>query len=122
MEVSEISSYLGTVKGYYEYMIRSGWLLPRLKCSSITFEYLTKVRLGEVYGLKADKCHLMNCFDPPNAQVLHAKITILLLKLKLPELGIKSSQLPDKSWLKDVLSTLDPHDEVFKKNYVAPKV
>ena len=39
-------------------------------------------------------------------------------KIKLH--GLDDQHLPDKKWLIDVISTLDPTDEIFKKDYVPP--
>jgi len=43
-----------------------------------------------------------------------------LTKAKKYNPGTTEGRLPDKKWLIDIISTLDPSDEIFKKDYIPP--
>ena len=87
--MSVISSYLGSVPSYYEFMVRKGWFLPQQRCALITFEYLSKVRTGIFFGIKSADIRLLNCFDAVKADELYDKIVARLAHLKQKPLGIK---------------------------------
>jgi len=42
--------------------------------------------------------------------------------LNISWISVEKNQLPDKKWLVDVIATLNPEDEIFKKDYIAPPV
>ena len=55
-------------------------------------------------------------------EVLLEKVKSLALENNLNILWIDETHSPDKDWLVAVIATLNPGDEIFKKDYVAPPI
>ena len=76
---------------------------------------------------------MRNCCDPPNRQVL-AELVSSKMRSHEPtgrdpfDSSFKRTALeivkkpPNKEWLLFMLATMDPDSEIFRKNYVKPKV
>ena len=62
------------------------------------------------------------CVKPPVKETLVLKIQTLCKKNNLNIAWIDDKHLPNKEWMVSVISTLNPEDEIFKKDYVAPPV
>ena len=70
----------------------------------------------------SEEIRIKNCVKAPVKETLLAKlITICQSRgLNISWINVEKNQVPDKKWLVDVIGTLNPHDEIFKKDYVAP--
>jgi hypothetical protein len=64
---------------------------------------------------------LSPCPSKPTKAVLFEKLSAIADE-KEYLLGFSMENLPVKRWMIMVLSTLNPKDEIFAKNYVAPPV
>ena len=62
------------------------------------------------------------CPKPPMKEVLIQKLSDVCTMESYNIAWIDEKHTPDKKWLIDVLGTLKPDDEIFKKNYVAPPI
>ncbi|MFN9905717.1 MAG: hypothetical protein ACK56F_06255, partial [bacterium] len=62
------------------------------------------------------------CSKPPMKEVLIQKLSDVCTMENYNIAWIDEKHRPDKKWLIDVLGTLKPDDEIFKKNYVAPPI
>lgn len=58
----------------------------------------------------------------PLKEVLLEKVKSLATTHELNIAWIDETHLPNKEWLVAVIATLDPEDEIFKKDYVPPPV
>ena len=65
---------------------------------------------------------MLPCPKPPLKEALMGKIETLCFNKKLNIAWIDVQHMPDKDWMVAVISTLDPGDEIFRKDYVAPPV
>ena len=65
---------------------------------------------------------MLPCIKAPIKDTLYNKIEAICLKKDYNIAWIDSQHMPDKDWMVNVLATLDPDDEIFKKDYVAPPV
>lgn len=63
---------------------------------------------------------MLPCPKPPIKEVLLAKVAAAVMASGHPSTGVDSAHRPDTKWLLDVLSTLSPDDEIFRRDYVAP--
>ena len=59
---------------------------------------------------------------PPLKEVLVSKLLKLAKPRKLNLAWLDELHLPDAAWLMAVIATLDPNDEIFRKDYVAPPI
>ncbi len=50
------------------------------------------------------------------------KTICIASNLNISWINVEKNQTPDKKWLVDVIATLNPNDEIFKKDYVAPPI
>jgi hypothetical protein len=58
----------------------------------------------------------------PLKEVILLKLMQVCTARKLNVAWIDDTHLPDKVWLVNVIATLDPANEMFKKDYVAPSI
>ena len=58
----------------------------------------------------------------PVKDTLYNKIEEICAKKKLNIAWIDELHVPDKKWMVDVIATLDPENEIFNKDYVAPPI
>ena len=100
-------------------MIRNGFFLPSLKSTIITEDYMVKVRSGAVWCPKFSEIRLGPCVSPPKLEYLMNEVVRLSTEKGL-DIGATPKNMPDRKWLLNVLSTMDPDHEVFKKSYMPP--
>ena len=57
-------------------------------------------------------------------EILYAKLVAECDKRKhnIAWICHEKNQVPDKKWIVDIIATLNPNDEIFRKDYVAPPV
>ena len=58
----------------------------------------------------------------PVIDTLYNKIEKIWSKKKLNIPWMEEFHVPDKKWMVDVIATLDPENEIFNKDYVAPSI
>ena len=75
---------------------------------------------GNYWCPKTEEIRMKNCVKAPLKDVLIEKLTALCLEKSLNVAWIDAQHSPDKKWLVTVLATLNPGDEIFKKDYVSP--
>ena len=57
---------------------------------------------------------------PPLKEVLYTKLEKLCIAKGYNIVWISDDRLPNRDWMVAVIATLNPGDEIFNKNYVAP--
>lgn len=75
---------------------------------------------GKAYCPKYAEIKMLPCPRPPTIDVLLKKFHKICKDQNLVLAGVDEIHMPDKKWLMDFISTLAPHDEIFKKNYLPP--
>jgi hypothetical protein len=83
---------------------------------------LVNVLKGSYWCPKSADIRIKNCVKAPLRERLYLHIEEVCAKKKLNIAWIDESHVPDKKWMVDVLATLDPDNEIFKKDYVAPPI
>jgi hypothetical protein len=86
----------------------------------ITEEYLRNIIHGKAYCPKYAEVKMLPCQRPPTVDVLLRKFHRICRDQNLVLAGVDESHIPDKRWLLDFIATLNPQDEIFKKNYLPP--
>ena len=85
----------------------------------VTEAYLIGVMDKTYFCPRAEDIRIRLCPRPPNKNVLLEKFNKLMLD-KGYKSGLIEGKWPDKQWLLAVISTLNPDDEIFKKDYFPP--
>ena len=116
------SEVIRDVHDLYEAALRNGYFLPKLKSSAVNEPMLFNVLQGHYLCPKYADIKLKACVKPPLKEVLLSKLLKLTKPLKLNFAWLDETHLPDSAWLVAVLATLDPNDEIFRKDYVAPPI
>ena len=65
---------------------------------------------------------MLPCVKAPVKDVLNDKLQALCKTLNYNIGWIDAKNMPDKDWMVAVIATLNPNDEIFNKDYVAPPV
>jgi hypothetical protein len=138
IQAARLGEVAPDVDAFYEAFIRNGYILAERSCPLITRDYLNKVsagaadvnvqvRLGLVWTprdrdcldeKKGKKVVYRNCAAKPDKKTLWDILSGLLKARKL-DMGIDSvSKQPKRSYLILCISTLDPDNSIFRKDYV----
>ena len=125
----------GTVrnkKELYKACQRNEFVMPSMKCSLCTIDFMFEVKAGKIYcpkikDLKGRKA----CPDPPDIKTLLTFISAAVMKHEANQslANFEKVQLSallerldkkqcNKEWLIDVLWCLDESHPIFEKNYV----
>lgn len=116
LTVDQLKKYVQTKKDLYEACQRNGYFLPRYKSSMVTERYLIKVIQNQVWCPKYSEVQLLPCPRRPLKHVLLAKL-MQALSVHDKDAGLSELKPPDTDWIVALLSTVDPDNEVFAKDY-----
>jgi len=122
MSSAKFSEYVMGMDDLFKMADRNGYYLPKQKSQAINEIALFNILQGKYWCPKVDEIRIKNCVTPPTKDVI---LAILLLKCQEKKLNlawIDEARMPDKKWMVDVLATLDPSNEIFAKDYVAPPI
>jgi hypothetical protein len=120
MSSAKFSDFVLCLDDLYNLTIRNGFHLPQKKSSAVNEVMLYNILQGNYWCPKSEQIRIKNCVKAPLKEVLIDKLTALCLEKSLNVAWIDAQHTPDKNWLVTVLATLNPGDEIFKKDYVAP--
>jgi hypothetical protein len=118
--VKDFAAKVRDKKDLYEAIRRNGYHLPSLKSSITTESYLLNIMEGSTYCPKQEDVRLRACPRPPPKEVLVKKFLDLMKAKGVKSHGIDETHFPEKRWLIEVISTLKPDDEIFRKDYLPP--
>jgi hypothetical protein len=110
------------VKDLYIFTARNGFYLPKEKSSAVNELMLINVLKGTYWCPKDKDIRVKNCVTAPLKETLIQALMLICEKNKHNIAWIDETHMPDKKWLVDVIATLDPENEIFKKDYVAPPI
>jgi len=122
MEALSVKAFAQKVKSkkdLYEALLRNGYYLPKLKSTMCSEHYLVNVMDGTYSCFKAEEIKVRICPRPPPKDVLLEKFAKLMEKKGLHS-GLQEDKYPDKDWLIAMIATLNPEDEIFRKDYAPP--
>ena len=120
MSSAKVSDFVLCLDDLYNLTIRNGFHLPQKKSSAVNEVMLYNIIQGNYWCPKTEEIRMKNCVKAPLKDVLIDKLTALCLEKSLNVAWIDAQHSPDKKWLVTVLATLNPGDEIFKKDYVSP--
>ena len=65
---------------------------------------------------------MKSIFKAPLKEVILSKLMQVCKAMNLKIAWIDEAHSPNKEWLVHVIATLDPHNEIFRKDYVPPPI
>ena len=107
-------------KDLYELCVRNGYYMPAFKSGVCTEDYLLNVVKGGYWCLKYGDIHMLPCPRPPCKDILLKKYLDAVKAHGYSTVYVSMELRPDVKWLLDMIATLTPTDEIFKKGYVPP--
>ena len=116
---------------FYDAMAANGYFMPDKKSTFCTLKLMKEVYLGKCYFPLLHDIRLEPCLNPPSADYLVEVLANLIENNGNYDSEDQMNQYkrlvkhlrhnkPDKQWLLAVLSTLQPHNEIFQKGYRPP--
>ena len=118
----KFSEYVMCLDDLYNLAKRSSFHLPDLKSAAINEVMLLGVLRGEYWCPKVEDIRIKNCVKPPLKEIVASKVWETCTSRELNLAWMDPAHIPNKKWLLEVLATLKPEDEIFRKDYVAPPV
>ena len=118
----KFSEYVMCLDDLYNLAKRNSFHLPDLKSAAINEVMLLGVLRGEYWCPKVEDIRIKNCVKPPLKEIVASKVWETCTSRELNLAWMDPAHIPNKKWLLEVLATLKPEDEIFRKDYVAPPV
>ena len=118
----KFSEYVMCLDDLYNLAKRNSFHLPDLKSAAINEVMLLGVLRGEYWCPKVEEIRIKNCVKPPLKEIVASKVWDTCTSKHLNLAWMDPAHIPNKKWLLEVLATLKPEDEIFRKDYVAPPV
>ena len=122
MSSAQFSNHILCVTDLYNAALRNGYYLPKKSSSTVNELMLVNILKGSYWCPKSEQITVKNCVKAPVIETLISKLLPLCLTKQLNIAWIDDTHVPDKKWIVDVIGTLDPDNEIFKKDYVAPSI
>ena len=120
MSSANFSEYVMGIYDLYKMTARNGFFVPKQSSPVVNEVMLFNILQGHYWCPKTEDLRIKNCVSAPNKDILWAKLQAICVARRLNVAWMDETRLPDKKWMIDVLATLDPSDEIFRKDYVAP--
>jgi hypothetical protein len=109
MKISQLNELLGNVENFYYQVVQHGFFLPDPKKKTVTVDYLYGVIMGNYFGIQKTDIRVGHIFKYVSKVDLYFELKNTTAK----ELGFDLNSLPNKSWILDVLFTLNPNHPFF---------
>jgi len=122
MSSAAFLEYCKGINDLYNGAKRNHYFLPKRSSSAINENMIINVLTGQYWCPKYHDIRMLPCVKAPVKEVLNDKLQKLCKEKDLKIGWIDVKTMPDKDWMVAVIATLNPNDEIFKKNYVAPPV
>lgn len=117
----------------FESILRNQLYPPKKKEMIMTQQFMKGVIGYQQFWLpKITDIKLLNCVDPPPRNELAKMVSERMLTVDTGDASVNASvkrtadlvhrKPPNRDWLLAMLSTMNPECELFKKNYIRPKV
>ena len=122
MSSSAFSEYVMSIADLYETAVRNGFYMPKLSSSAVNETMLFNVLQEKYWCPRTEDIRMKPIVKASLKEVILVKLMQVCTARKLNVAWIDDTHLPDKVWLVNVIATLDPANEMFKKDYVAPSI
>ena len=122
MSSSGFSQYVMSVGDLYDMAVRNGYYMPKRKSSAVNELMLFNVLQGIYWCPKTDDIRMKSIVKAPMKEVILSKLMQVCTARKLNIAWIDEKHSPDKEWLVNVIATVDPTNEIFRKDYVPPPI
>jgi hypothetical protein len=122
MTSSAFSAFIKDVHDLYVTAVRNGYFLPKEKSSAVNEVMLYHILQKTYWCPKYEDIMMRPCVKAPLKEVLVSKLTALCARHGHNIAWVDDQHAPDKDWLVAVIATLNPQDEIFRKDYVPPPV
>ena len=116
------SDFIKDVNDLYVAALRNHYFLPKQSSAAVNELMLYQVLQGVYWCPKYSDIKLVPCVKAPLKEVLVVKARSLCIARGHNVEWMDKKHLPDKEWLVTVIATLNPQDEIFRKDYVAPPI
>ena len=116
------SDFVKNMADLYHLAVRNGYYLPKQSSTAVNEMMLYQVLQGQYWCPKFTDIKLKPCVRAPVKDILIEKVRKLADEHELNLAWIDSMHQPDKDWLVAVIATMNPDDEIFRKDYVAPPI
>jgi hypothetical protein len=110
------------INDFYNAALRNEYFLLKRSSSAVNEIMLFNVLQGLYWCPKFTDMKMKACVKAPVKDVLLQKIETLCAAKQYNIAWIDFQHMPDKDWMVKVIATLNPDDEIFRKDYVAPPV
>jgi hypothetical protein len=122
MSSSAFSQYVMSIQDLYDMAVRNGYFMPKQTCSAVNELMLFNVLQGKYWCPKTEDIRMKSIVKAPLKEVILSKLIQVCMDRDLNVAWIDDAHSPDKMWLVHVIATLDPTNEIFKKDYVPPPI
>ena len=122
MTSAKFSEFVLSIDDLYNMGIRNGFYLPKQSSSAVNELMLTNVLKKNYWCPMTKDIRLKSIVKAPLKEVILVKLCQICVARKLNIAWIDDAHKPNKEWLVNVIATLDPENEIFDKNYVAPPI
>jgi hypothetical protein len=122
MSSASFAEYVMDMNDLYNAALRNDFFLPKRSSSAVNEIMIYNILQGQYWCPKFDDLKMRPCVKAPVKETLLQKIQALCSEKKYNISWIDFQHLPDKDWMVKVIATLNPQDEIFKKDYVAPPI
>ena len=122
MSSSAFSQYVMSIQDLYDMAVRNGYFMPKQTCSAVNELMLFNVLQGKYWCPKTEDIRMKSIVKAPLKEVILSKLMQVCIDRNLNIAWIDDAHSPNKEWLVYVIATLDPTNEIFRKDYVPPPI
>jgi hypothetical protein len=122
MSSSAFSEFIMSIKDLYETAVRNGYYMPKLTCSAVNETMLFNVLQEKYWCPLTVDIRMKSIVKAPLKEVILEKLMQVCRERNLNIAWIDEKHSPNKEWLVHVIATIDPTNEIFRKDYVAPSI
>jgi hypothetical protein len=122
MSSSAFSQYVMSIQDLYDMAVRNGYFMPKQTCSAVNELMLFNVLQGKYWCPKTEDIRMKSIVKAPLKEVILSKLMQVCIDRNLNIAWIDDAHSPNKEWLVHVIATLDPTNEIFRKDYVPPPI
>ena len=131
--VEQAQAVVPDKKSYYSVMLRNQVVMPPISDAIVTREFMQGIVDGRYWCLRsADITTYRVCAEPPNKKDLGEMLYFLMCSVHPDEESVRLSfrstaelirkNPPTITWQILVICTINPHHEIFGKNYLRPRI
>ena len=122
MSSSAFSQYVMSIDDLYDMAVRNGYYMPKQTCSAVNELMLFNILQVKYWCPKTEEIRMKSIVKAPLKEVLLSKLMQVCNAWNLNIAWIDEKHSPNKEWLINVIATVDPNNEIFRKDYVPPPI